>query len=103
MSESTRSKVTLPDGWCERVRSAMLGVISLAQYAMAATRSWAVNSPIARVRLKAENDRLRQHVTLLTEELRIKDARMGQIAPHKRPQYAPTERMAILELRAARA
>ena len=56
MSESTRSKVTLPDGWCERVRSAMLGVISLAQYAMAATRSWAVNSPIARLRLKAEND-----------------------------------------------
>ena len=56
MAENTKHKTTLPDGWCDRVRSAMLGVISLAQYAMAATRSWAVNSPIARLRLKAEND-----------------------------------------------
>ena len=27
---------------------------------------------------------------------------MGQISPHRRPHYPPTERMAILELRAAR-
>ncbi len=104
MAENSKLvKTPLPDGWCELVRSAMLGVISLAQYAMAATRSWAVNRPIARLRLKAENDRLKQHVAFLTEEIRIKDARMGRIAPHKRPQYTPTERMAILELRAARA
>ena len=104
MAENTkRHRTPLLDGWCDHVRSAMLGVISLAQYAMAATRGWAVNSPIARLRLKAENDQLRQHVAFLTEELRIKDARMGRIAPQKRPQYAPTERMAILELRAARA
>ncbi len=103
MAESRKYRTPLPDGWCGRVRSVMLGVISLAQYAMAATRSWAVNSPIARLRLKAENDELRQQVAFLTEEMRIKDARMGRIVPHKRPQYAPTERMAILELRAARA
>ncbi len=78
-------RITLPRGWPGRVKSAMLHVISLAQYATAFTRSWAVNSPIARVRLKAENDRLRQHVALLTEEIRIKDARMKSIAPHKRP------------------
>jgi transcriptional regulator with XRE-family HTH domain len=34
--------------------------------------------------------------------MRIKDARMAQISPHRRPYYPPTERMAILELRAAR-
>jgi putative transposase len=96
-------RITLPRGWPRRVKSAMLHVISLAQYARAFTRSWAVNSPIARVRLKAENDRLRQHVALLTEEIRIKDARMKSIAPHKRPHYAPIERMSIVELRAARA
>lgn len=95
-------RITLPRGWPGRVKSAMLHVISLAQYATAVTRSWAVNSPIARVRLKAENDRLRQHVALFTEEIRIKDARMKSIAPHKRPHYAPTERLSILELRAAR-
>jgi len=34
--------------------------------------------------------------------MRIKDARMALISPHRRPYYPPTERMAILELRAAR-
>ena len=35
--------------------------------------------------------------------MRIKDERMKRILPHKRPRYSPLERMAILELRAARA
>ena len=81
----------------------MLHVIALAQYAMAYTRSWAVNSPVARHRLQAENDQLKQLAALLTEEIRIKDARMKRIAAQRRPQYAPVERMAILELRSARA
>ncbi len=96
-------RIPLPRGWPRRVRSATLQVISLAQFALAYTRGWAVNSQVARVRLKAENDRLRQHVALLTEEIRIKDARMKRIEAHKRPHYAPIERMSILELRAARA
>jgi len=81
----------------------MLHVIALAQYAMAYTRSWAVNGRIARVGLKAENDQLKQGVALLAEEMRIKDARMKRIDPQKRPHYVPTERMAILKLGAARA
>jgi hypothetical protein len=79
----------------------VLHVIALAQYTAAYTRSWAVNGRIARVRLKAENDGLRQQVALLTEEIRIKDARMKRVDPRKRPHYLPTEPMAILELRAA--
>ena len=67
----------------------MIRVISLAQYAMMHTRSWAVNGPIARVRLKAANDMLRQHVALLTEEIRIKNARVKWVAPHKRPHSGP--------------
>ena len=51
--------IPLPRGWSRRVRSAMLHVISLAQYAMAFTRSWAFNSYLSRLRLKAENDQLR--------------------------------------------
>ena len=38
----------------------------------------------------------------MREELRVKDIRTVRILPHKRPHYPPTERMAILELRAAR-
>ena len=35
-------RITLPRGWPRRVRSAMLHVIALAQYAMAHTRGWAL-------------------------------------------------------------
>ena len=79
----------------------MLHVIALGQYALAYTRSWVVIGRIAHVWLKAENDHLKQQVALLSEEIRIKDARMKRVDPQKRPRYVPTERMAILELRAA--
>ncbi len=66
--------IPLPRGWPRRVRSAMLHVIALAQYAVTYTRSWAVNGRIARLRIKAENDQLRQEEALLREEIRIKAA-----------------------------
>ncbi len=84
-------RITLPRGWSGRVKSAMLQVIALAQYATSYTRSWAANCRLERVRLKGENDRLRQEVTLLTEEIRIKDARMKRVEPQKRPHYRPAE------------
>ena len=92
--------IDLPQSWPERVKSAVLHVIALAQYAMTCTRGWAVNSPIARLRIKAENDRLQQAVALLAEEIGIKDARMKRVEPQRRPRYVAAERMAILELRA---
>lgn len=96
------TEIPLPKSWTGRVRSAMLHVIGLAQYAAVYTRSWAASSTNARVRLKADNDRLRQEIALLTEELRIKDSRIERIPPHQRPHLRPTQRMAILELAAAR-
>lgn len=95
-------KIPLPKGWKQHVRSAVLHVISLAQYATVYTRSWAADSTNSRVRLKSELDRANQLVALLREEVRIKDARMARIDPHRRPHYPPVERMAILQLRAAR-
>ena len=104
MSESQKvSQIPLPKGWKKQVRSAVLHVLSLAQYAAAYTRGWAADSVNTRVRLKAELDRANQELLLLREEIRIKDARLARIDPHRRPHYPPTERMAILELRAARA
>lgn len=94
--------IPLPKSWTKHVRTAMLHAISLAQYATAYTRSWAADSANGRIRIKAENDRAQQEILHLREEMRIKDVRMGQISPHRRPYYPPTERMAILELRAAR-
>lgn len=100
MPESPR--IPLPKKWSTRVKSAMLHVISLAQFSMAYTRGWAADGVNTRLRLKARTDQLEQEVALFREEIRIKDARMASISPHRRPHYAPTERMAILELRAAR-
>ena len=36
------------------------------------------------------------------EQVRIKDSRMSRISPQRRPQYAPPERLAILEVKAVR-
>ena len=95
-------RIPLPKSWTWHVRAAMLHVVALAQYATAYTRGWASSSLTERVRLRAENDRLRQELALLREEIRIKDARMRLIAPQRRPHYPPVERMSILELRSAR-
>jgi len=92
----------LPRGWPRRVRSAVVQVISLAGASMAATRGWASESMNPALRRRADTDRLQQEVRLLREEIRIKDARMQHIEAQKRPHYPPTERLAILELRAAR-
>ena len=95
-------QIPLPKGWQGCVKSAVVHVISLAHYAIVYARAWAADSINARVRLAAENDQLHQECALLREELRIKDTRIAQIAPQRRPHYGPHERMAILELRAAR-
>jgi len=92
----------LPKGWPHRVRSAVVHAISMSNVAFAVTRSQAENHFNARVRIQAENDRLRREVSLLTEEIRIKDSRMERIPPQRRPHYPPMERLTILELRAAR-
>ena len=91
------------EGWKKQVRSAVLHVVALAQYAATSTRGWGRGLHNTRVRLKAEWDRANQELLLLREEIRIKDARLARIAPHRRPHYPPTERMAILQLKATRA
>jgi len=79
-------RMLLPRGWPQRVRSAVLHVIALAQYVMIYTRGWAADSPIARLRLKAET-----HLCLrfISSSLRAKDLRVspfrrwpGTIPPH---------------------
>jgi transposase InsO family protein len=96
------SRIPFPKSWPNCVRSGMLHVISLAQYAMAYTRSWAAESSNARVRQKARADHAEQDAALVREEMRIKDGRMAGIAPQRRPYYSPAARLEILQVRAAR-
>ena len=95
-------RIDLPKSWQGCVRSAVLHAIALAHYAIVYARARAADSINARVRFAAENDRLHEECALLCEELRLKNSRISQIAPQRRPHYGPYERMAILELRAAR-
>jgi transposase InsO family protein len=95
-------QIHLPRGWQGCVKSAVLYAIALAHYSIVYARAWAADSINARVRLAAENDQLQEECALLREELRIKDSRITQIPPQRRPYYGPVERMAILELRTAR-
>ena len=95
-------RLLLPNNWPRCVRSAVVQTISLAQTSLTQARSVAANSINARIRLQEEISRLSQEILLLREESRIKDTRMEQIPAHRRPHYPPIERLAILELRAAR-
>jgi len=92
----------LPKNWHQNIKTAVLHVISLACVAIVHARSIMANSPNARSRLASDLHGSLAEISLLEEELRIKDARMAMIDPHRRPHYRPIERMAILELKAAR-
>ena len=100
--QQAHPRIPLPKNWRNHVKSAVLHTISLAHFSIAHARGMAAGHIRRRVRLVAQNERLREECALLREEIRIKDARMDHIAPHRRPRYGPYERMAILELRAAR-
>lgn len=95
-------KLSLPHHWDRNVRSAIIQVASLAHWGIVYARSWAADSKLQRVRLAGTLDRARNEIALLKEEIRIKDARMARIGPHRRPFYPPMERLAVLELKAAR-
>ncbi len=95
-------RIPLPKGWPAHVQSGSLHIISLAHFAITRARGGAAKSVSARVRIAAEKDRLPQEIAWRREELRSKDARLSVVAPHRRPRTAPTERLAILEVRAAR-
>ncbi|MFC1452629.1 transposase [Verrucomicrobiota bacterium] len=98
---SSLEDIPLPKDWPQAVKTAVIHSISLAHAAIIWTRSWAVNSPMARVRLAGQLDQTKSEISLPKEEIRIKDARMRKIQARHRPFYPATERMAILELRAA--
>ena len=100
--KSNVSGLSLPKNWPKRVKMAVLHVISLAHVAIVHARGLAVNNHDARTRRAGDLQGALDEIALLEEELRIKDARMAMIDAHRRPYFRPIERMAILELKAAR-
>ena len=96
------SPTALPKFWPRHVRSAVVHAVSMARTAFVVAHAHAEHHAHPRARLQARHDRLEREVALFTEELRIKDARMEKLTAQRRPHYPPAERLAILELRAAR-
>jgi len=90
--------IRLPDQWPNHVKSGILHAISLASAAMAAAHGWAAG----RQSLASQLEQARQEITLLREELDIKDGRWARSRTRRRPHYLPTQRLRILQLRAAR-
>jgi hypothetical protein len=90
MEAKNPPRIPLPEAGTKHARVAMLHVVAPAQYATMYTRGWASNSLNGRVRLKAGNERLRQELALLREEIRIKDARLMLITPQRRPTIPPS-------------
>ena len=95
-------KVALPKEWPRGAKFAIVHALALAHLVATHVRGWCADSPLKRVRLAAECERLRSEVAMLREELRIKDMRLARVPPRNRPHYPPVERLAILALKAAR-
>ena len=100
-ARSTPPPVPLPRGWTKVVNAAVLHAISVVSTALTVAWGKASSSRSARIRDRAEIDRLRAELALLEEELEIKDARWARLPARRRPHYGPIQRMRILKLRAA--
>jgi len=93
-----RRPIRLPRQWPEQVKSGILHAISLASVVL----SYARGRATGRHRLRAQLEQATAEITLLREELGIKDGRWERARSRRRPHYMPTQRMRILQLRAAR-
>ncbi len=94
-------RIPLPKDWPSHVKTGILHVISLAQVALTTARARAKRRGIV-ARLRAKVEEQAGENSLLKEELELKDLRMGRVKPRRRPHYRGTERLRVLELKAAR-
>ncbi len=90
--------IRLPKQWPEHIKSGILHAISLASVVL----SYARGRATGRRRLQAELEQANTEIALLREELYIKDGRWKRSRSRRRPHYTPSQRMRILQLRAAR-
>lgn len=94
--------VSLHPGWPKHVQSKLRVAVSLIVDTALQVRAHLSESPLPRAVLKSRLDRMTDDRAQTLEEMRIKDVRMSRIPPKRRPQYPPTERLAILILKVAR-
>lgn len=93
-----RPSIRLPQQWPKHIKSGVLHAISLASVVLAFARGHATG----RHSLAAKLEQAESEIALLREELSIKDGRWERSRSRRRPHYTPTQRMRLLQLRAAR-
>ena len=87
----------LPKGWTMQVRSSLFHAIALANAALKLAHARAGVTD-----LRCDLERTQSEVARLQEELSLKDECFGRLSPRRRPHYSPTQRLRILQLKAAR-
>ncbi|MCF6177199.1 MAG: integrase core domain-containing protein [Victivallaceae bacterium] len=94
--------IPLPKDWPDLIRRAMIHAVSLAHFDIICAWSRTANSEIQTVRLKGQIDKLQTELALTQNQLRIISLRFRRVPAKNRPYYLPTERMEILNHKAAR-
>ncbi|MCA9626422.1 MAG: transposase [Myxococcales bacterium] len=98
---SDEPDIPIPSGWTDVAKSGLVHSIALARIILLQVLSGFENGRAPRARLLSEVERLRARIAQLETEIAIKDRRMAQLAPARRPHYSPTDRLQILLLMAA--
>jgi acetyl-CoA acetyltransferase len=102
MADSTSlDALPLPKSWPDLAKRATLAAVSMIATAwVSMIADWSAKlSP--RARALAEIERRDAEIARLKERLRIVTARLAKVPAKNRPHYAPADRLAILEIRAA--
>jgi len=92
----------IPRQWPKQVRSAFLHAVSFASAAFTCACGLVANRKDKMKQLMAELTQMYREIALLKEEMELKENRFQRLSPHRRPYYRPTQRMQILQLKAAR-
>ncbi|MEZ4234253.1 MAG: DDE-type integrase/transposase/recombinase [Polyangiaceae bacterium] len=93
-------EIAIPPEWPQVAKSGLMHAVALARLALIQVLSGFENGRAPKARLFSEVQRLKQRVAQLEAEIAIKDRRMAQLAPAKRPHYSPMDRLRILLLQA---
>jgi hypothetical protein len=81
-------RLPLPKGWPAVARRAILHALSLSAAAFNLDLARWLENPMPEARERTEARRVRAEIELLTEELRVKDARSAATDPHRRAHYS---------------
>jgi hypothetical protein len=82
---ASRPRIRLPGQWPAHVKSGILHAIALASVVL----SYARGPRAGRHRLRAQLDEATTEISLLREELDIKDGRWERSRSRRRPHYTP--------------